>query len=61
MTLHQLTHATAFEIDFGAVTALRRLLVRAATLPRAWGTQRRLDQELAKLDHRERADLSFRS
>lgn len=61
MTLHQLTHAATFEIDFGAVTALRRLLARAAALPREWSAQRRLDQELAKLDHRERADLAFRN
>ena len=58
MTLHQLTHAATFEIDLAA--PLLRLLARLADLPRGWAAQRRLDREMAMLDHRELADLTFR-
>ncbi|MDO8605575.1 MAG: hypothetical protein Q7R40_03475 [Phaeospirillum sp.] len=60
MTLHQLTHSAAFEIDLGVATALRRLLARAARLARSWTAHRRLDHEMARLDHRELSDIGFR-
>ncbi len=63
MPLHQLTHTATFEfeINLGIATSLRRLLARAAGLPRRWNAQRLLDLEMAMLDHRERSDLGFRN
>ncbi len=60
MTLHQLTHSTAFEIDLGVVAALRRLLAHAAKRSRSWAARSRSELEMARLDHRERSDLAFR-
>lgn len=60
MTLHQLTQAITFESNLPATALLRGALTRLAGMGRRWAEQRRLDQELAKLDHRERADLALR-
>ena len=60
MTLHQLTHAITFDGHFSAAALLRSARDRLSGLARYWAAQRRLDQEMARLDHRERADLAHR-
>ena len=60
MTLHQLTHAITFDGHFSATALLRGTVDRLVGLGRHWAAQRRLDQEMSKLDHRERADLALR-
>lgn len=56
MTLHQLTHSATVEFDFRLGDFARRVV---ATL-RGFAAARRLERELAMLDHREIADLAFR-
>jgi hypothetical protein len=56
MTLNQLTHSTGIEWDFG----LARMLARGIGWVGALRAARRLERELAMLDHRERADLAWR-
>lgn len=60
MTLHQLTHAASFDADFRAAEISRRLIARVAAAVTRWRSARRLERELASLDHRERADLTWR-
>ncbi|EME68240.1 hypothetical protein H261_19419 [Paramagnetospirillum caucaseum] len=56
MTLHQLTQTATFDIDFRLAETARRVVAKVQGILAA----RRLDRELAMLDHRERADLAFR-
>lgn len=56
MTLHQLTHSAGIEVEFG----LAGLLARLTALVASWQAARRLEREMALLDHRERADLAWR-
>lgn len=56
MTLHQLTHSASVEFDFRLGDIARRVV---ATL-RGFAAARRLERELAMLDHREIADLAYR-
>ena len=60
MTLHQLTHAITFESNLSATALLRGVMARLREAARHWAEQRRLDEELARLDYRERADLALR-
>ncbi|WP_168185964.1 hypothetical protein [Magnetospirillum sp. ME-1] len=56
MTLHQLTHSATFEFDFRLGDMVRRVVARL----RGFAAARRLERELAMLDHREIADLACR-
>lgn len=56
MTLHQLTHSAAIEFDFRLGDIARRVVAMLRSIAAA----RRLDRELAMLDHREIADLAYR-
>lgn len=60
MTLHQLTHTATFDLEFGFGGAIHRLLTDLGQGVRSWSAARRLESELACLDHRERADLVCR-
>jgi len=60
MTLHQLTQAAGLDADFGLAHLARRLVLPVAALSRRWHEARQAEQELARLDHRERADLACR-
>lgn len=56
MTLHQLTHTASFDLDFRPADMVRRMVAGL----RAFAAARRLERELAMLDHREIADLAHR-
>ena len=56
MTLHQLTHAAGIEFEFSPAEIIARLAAKVQDFMAA----RRLERELAMLDHREIADLAFR-
>ena len=60
MTLHQLTHAITFESNVSATALLHGVMARLSGAARHWVEQRRQDEEMARLDHRERADLALR-
>ncbi|KIL97171.1 hypothetical protein CCC_00232 [Paramagnetospirillum magnetotacticum MS-1] len=56
MTLHQLTHTASLDFGFPFAETLRRAVIRVQDFLAA----RRLESELARLDHREIADLAWR-
>jgi hypothetical protein len=56
MTLHQLTQTATIEFDLRLADAVRRVIAKVKSLAVA----RRLEGELAMLDHREVADLAHR-
>ena len=60
MTLHQLTHPASFPVDFRVAELSRRLIAGFAAAVTGWRANRRLEREMAGLDHRERADLTWR-
>jgi hypothetical protein len=60
MTLHQLTHTPTFDLEFGFGGTIHRLLADLGQSVRSWAAARRLESDLAGLDHRERADLACR-
>ncbi len=56
MTLHQLTQTATVEFDLRLAETVRRVAAKVQGFMAA----RRLERELAMLDHREIADLAFR-
>jgi len=56
MTLHQLTQTATVEFDLRLAETVRRVIA----MVQGFMAARRLERELAMLDHRELADLAFR-